>query len=51
MSNSTIEQLAKFGQSVWLDNISRSIIESGRLQELIELGLRGMTSNPTIYYI
>jgi transaldolase len=49
MSNSTIEQLAKFGQSVWLDNISRSIIESGRLQELIELGLRGMTSNPTIF--
>jgi transaldolase len=49
MSNSTIEQLAEFGQSVWLDNISRSIIESGRLQELIELGLRGMTSNPTIF--
>ena len=49
MSNTSIEQLAEFGQSVWLDNISRSIIESGRLQELIELGLRGMTSNPTIF--
>ncbi len=49
MSNSTIEQLAEFGQSIWLDNISRSIIESGRLEELIELGLRGMTSNPTIF--
>ncbi len=49
MSNSTIEQLAEFGQSLWLDNISRSIIESGRLEELIELGLRGMTSNPTIF--
>ncbi len=49
MSNTSIEQLAEFGQSVWLDNISRSIIESGRLQKLIELGLRGMTSNPTIF--
>ncbi|MBW2260216.1 MAG: transaldolase, partial [Deltaproteobacteria bacterium] len=49
MSSSTIEQLAEFGQSVWLDNISRSIIESGRLQEMIALGVRGVTSNPTIF--
>jgi transaldolase len=49
MSDTTIQQLAEFGQSVWLDNINRSMIESGRLQKLIELGLRGMTSNPTIF--
>lgn len=49
MSGTTIEQLAEFGQSVWLDNISRSIIESGRLQEMIALGVRGVTSNPTIF--
>ena len=49
MSNTVIEQLAEFGQSIWLDNISRSIIESGRLKEMIAEGLRGMTSNPTIF--
>jgi transaldolase len=49
MSDSTVEQLAQFGQSVWFDNISRSLIESGRLQELIALGVRGVTSNPTIF--
>ncbi len=49
MSDSTVEQLAGFGQSVWFDNISRSLIESGRLQEMIALGVRGVTSNPTIF--
>ena len=49
MSNSTIEQLTEFGQSIWLDNISRAIIESGQLQEMIALGVRGVTSNPTIF--
>ena len=49
MSDSTVEQLAQFGQSIWFDNISRSLIESGRLQELIALGVRGVTSNPTIF--
>ena len=49
MAETTIEKLGDFGQSVWLDNISRSIIESGRLKDMIRLGLRGMTSNPTIF--
>ncbi|MDO8749071.1 MAG: transaldolase [Candidatus Omnitrophota bacterium] len=49
MAKTTIEQLAEFGQSVWLDNISRGLIESGRLKEMISLGLRGVTSNPTIF--
>src|SRR3989338_2187121 len=49
MAETTIEKLGDFGQSVWLDNISRSIIESGRLKDMIGLGLRGMTSNPTIF--
>ena len=39
-----------FGQSVWLDNIRRSLITSGELQRMIEEdGLRGVTSNPAIF--
>jgi transaldolase len=42
--------LQSFGQSVWLDNISREILNSGQLKKLIEEdGLRGVTSNPTIF--
>ena len=44
-----IEKLAEFGQSIWLDNINRQMIESERLKEMVNLGLRGMTSNPSIF--
>lgn len=37
------------GQSIWLDFISRDLIRSGKLQALIDLGVRGVTSNPTIF--
>ena len=37
------------GQSIWLDNIRRSMFKSGELHRLVEAGLRGMTSNPTIF--
>ncbi len=37
------------GQSPWLDNLRRDWIEGGQLQELIGLGVRGITSNPTIF--
>ena len=48
--NTTVAQaLADFGQSIWLDNLSRSLIESGKLQELVSSGVRGVTSNPTIF--
>ncbi len=49
MSKTTIEQLGKLGQSVWLDYISRSLLKSGRLKDLIGVGITGMTSNPTIF--
>lgn len=49
MQLTTLQVLAKVGQSVWLDNISRSMLDSGKLKEMIDLGLRGMTSNPTIF--
>ncbi len=44
-----LTQLAAVGQSIWLDNIRRTMFASGDLRKLIDLGLRGMTSNPTIF--
>ena len=44
-----LRELAAAGQSVWLDNIKRSMFASGELQKLLDIGLRGMTSNPTIF--
>ena len=41
--------LRDLGQSVWLDFISRDLLQSGRLGELVELGVAGMTTNPTIF--
>lgn len=41
--------LAELGQSVWLDYIHRSLIQSGGLRDYVEKGLRGVTSNPTIF--
>ncbi len=39
-----------YGQSIWMDNLSRNIIESGELKELIESrGIVGITSNPAIF--
>jgi transaldolase len=49
MAKTLFHKLAEYGQSIWLDNISRSMIESGRLKDMLRLGLRGMTSNPTIF--
>jgi transaldolase len=37
------------GQSPWLDNLQRSWLRSGRLASLIDDGIRGITSNPTIF--
>ena len=45
----TMEALLALGQSVWLDYLSRGLTRSGGLQALIDDGLRGMTSNPTIF--
>ena len=48
MSN-PIQQARELGQSTWYDNIRRGLITSGELAELIEFGITGMTSNPTIF--
>jgi transaldolase len=45
-----IRKLRQLGQSVWLDFIDRPLILSGKLDRLIEDGLAGMTSNPTIFH-
>ena len=45
-----LKELTKFGQSVWLDYIRRDLLTSGELKRLTEEdGLRGMTSNPSIF--
>jgi transaldolase len=44
-----LHNLADLGQSVWLDYIHRSLIHSGGLGEYVDKGLRGVTSNPTIF--
>jgi transaldolase len=50
MAENTIKQLVKEGQSVWLDDISRQLIQSGELQhQITDVGIRGVTSNPTIF--
>ena len=38
-----------FGQSPWLDNLKRGYLTSGQLAELRDDGIRGLTSNPTIF--
>ncbi len=37
------------GQSPWIDNLSRDSIRSGRLANMVDDGIRGVTSNPTIF--
>lgn len=45
-----IKQLLHVGQSVWLDFISRKMLREGELDRLIhEVGIRGLTSNPSIF--
>ncbi len=48
-TTSPLIELAAQGQSVWYDNISRGLIQSGELQRLINDGVVGITSNPTIF--
>jgi transaldolase/glucose-6-phosphate isomerase len=45
-----LRTLQEYGQSVWLDFVSRDLLKSGGLTKLIaEDGLRGVTSNPSIF--
>jgi transaldolase/glucose-6-phosphate isomerase len=44
-----LKELQKHGQAIWLDYIRRSLITGGELERLVRKGLRGVTSNPTIF--
>ncbi|MEO7201410.1 MAG: transaldolase [Candidatus Tumulicola sp.] len=47
--NKILRELLAAGQSAWLDDMGRGLIASGELQTMIVEGLRGATSNPTIF--
>ncbi len=49
MTRTKLHTLADAGQSVWLDYVQRSLITSGGLQTYIDKGLRGITSNPSLF--
>src|SRR3954452_4504533 len=50
MATNHLREIEALGQAVWLDNISRALLEDGELERLItEDGISGVTSNPTIF--
>ena len=49
MAANTLAQVLKAGQSIWYDNIRRQLISSGELARMRDYGVRGVTSNPTIF--
>ena len=44
-----VQEARRLGQSIWYDNMRRGLLSSGELQRLIDLGVSGLTSNPTIF--
>jgi transaldolase len=51
MNDNRLLALKSFGQHVWLDNLSRTLLREGTLQRLItEDGVDGVTSNPAIFH-
>jgi len=50
MFSNPLMKISELGQSIWFDNISKGLIESGKLRRLIiEDDIKGVTSNPTIF--
>jgi transaldolase len=50
MASDAPKSLNRLGQSLWLDNITRDLLDSGTLQHYIDtLSITGLTSNPTIF--
>jgi transaldolase len=51
MNENPLLQLKALGQHVWLDNLSRTLLQEGTLQKLMtEDGIDGVTSNPSIFH-
>ena len=48
-TKNAIQQTLDAGQSIWIDSISRDMIQTGDLQRLVDIGVTGVTSNPTIF--
>ncbi len=48
-ANNNVFKARELGQSIWLDSISRDMLRSGELKQLVENGVSGVTSNPTIF--
>jgi len=46
---SALHDLSALGQSVWIDYLSRPFVRDGDLEALVEQGVSGVTSNPTIF--
>jgi transaldolase len=46
----SLQDLARHGQSVWLDFIDRNLVYNGGLQRLVDSGVMGVTTNPTIFH-
>jgi transaldolase len=50
MAKNPLQRVSEFGQSIWFDNIQRDMLQNGDLKRMIANdGLRGITSNPTIF--
>jgi transaldolase len=50
MTTNHLVEIEQLGQSIWMDNLARDLIASGKLQEMIaNQALRGITSNPAIF--
>src|SRR5829696_3972890 len=49
MAKTPVQELADHGQSVWIDYLSRPFVEDGGLREMMDRGVVGVTSNPTIF--
>jgi transaldolase len=49
MTRTVLHDLLDLGQQIWLDNLSRDLLEGGRLAQLLEIGVSGITTNPSIF--
>src|SRR3712207_6471767 len=49
MAKTPLQELADHGQSVWIDYLSRPFVQDGDLAGLVDQGVVGVTSNPTIF--
>jgi transaldolase len=50
MATNHLLEIKDYGQSIWMDNLTRNLIQSGELKDMVEnKGICGITSNPTIF--